>query len=210
MRPTELIVKAVHLATTAHLGQTRDGLDEPYILHPMRVAMDAERHGLSVEAVAAAYLHDVAEDTARSLDDLRLDGIPPRVLTLVTLLTKWWNLKESERVLTPEAFQALTARVRIEFKPAYYARIMGDREALALKLLDRADNMEDMVRCLPAHRTWAKQYLWKTRTEFEGLALACAYPEVAVRYYTALWTLDKALTVASMAEAIRPLAEPAP
>ena len=49
-------------ARAAHDGQLRDYTGEPYITHPQWVAAQAVFLGLSAEAVAAAWLHDVIED----------------------------------------------------------------------------------------------------------------------------------------------------
>ena len=57
-------------AKAAHEGQTRKFSGEPYINHPVRVALMAVEHGLSIDDVAAALLHDVVEDCDVSLDEI--------------------------------------------------------------------------------------------------------------------------------------------
>jgi len=218
MRGFEQIVKAAQLAALAHAGQMRKGLDEPFILHPMRVAVLAEGCGLSSEAIAAAYLHDVPEDTTLTLDDLIKVGFHGQTIALVSLLTKWWS---DEFVLTPEGLKEtlrpseVQRRIKEEFKPAYYAKIAAEHDAVLLKLLDRTDNLIDMVKALPNERAWAERYLKKTREEISPLTAvaipggrsAAVHQLVLGHYQNALWALDKALTVQSMAESIRPLAE---
>lgn len=75
--------EAIHIALEAHRGQ-RDRAGAPYILHPLRMMLrartDAER--------MAAVLHDVVEDTAWSLDDLRARGFPGEVTGAVDALTR--------------------------------------------------------------------------------------------------------------------------
>lgn len=206
MRPHEQIVKAAHLASTAHYGQMRKGLNEPFIWHPMRVAVAVEECGLSPEAVAAALLHDVVEDTTLTLDDLIRAGFHGQTIAIVEVLSKWWS---DEFVLTAEGLKEtirpkeMHRRIREEFKPAYYAKIALEPEAVAVKLLDRADNLRDMVKALPGQRSWAERYLRKTREELSPLAANCRFDIVTARYHEALWALDKALTVQEMSRLLR-------
>ena len=98
---------ALLLAANAHHGQTRrNGL--PYLLHPFRVmlrmATDEER--------IAAILHDVIEDTAVTLDDLRAKGFSARVVEAVGLLTKT-DGGSSDAYLDRIAAHPLARRVKI-------------------------------------------------------------------------------------------------
>ncbi len=79
---TEHTKKALRLAYEAHKGQY-DKSGVPYVFHPLHLAeqMDDE------DSIVAALLHDVAEDTDYSLDDLRRMGFPARALAAVALLT---------------------------------------------------------------------------------------------------------------------------
>lgn len=61
---------AIIIATKAHRGQ-RDKGGAPYILHPLRVMLGAANDDERVVAV----LHDVVEDSALTLDDLRAKGL---------------------------------------------------------------------------------------------------------------------------------------
>ncbi len=60
----------LHFAAIAHQGQTRKYTGEPYIVHPIAVANKVAEIGGSMEMQAAAYLHDVLEDTDVSVDEL--------------------------------------------------------------------------------------------------------------------------------------------
>lgn len=74
------------LATHAHDGQyRRDG--QPYIVHPEGVASRLAEHGFPPEVVAAAWLHDVPEDTRYSLNDLRSAGFPAKTVDIVDCVT---------------------------------------------------------------------------------------------------------------------------
>lgn len=75
------------IAERAHAGQV-DKAGAEYITHPRRVAERARSHGGSNEVVAAAWLHDVLEDTSVTADDLRRVGMPEAVIEAVESVTK--------------------------------------------------------------------------------------------------------------------------
>jgi (p)ppGpp synthase/HD superfamily hydrolase len=112
--------QSIEIMCKAHEGQI-DKSGRPYYLHPLRVAMrlvhctPAERH--------AALLHDVVEDTALTLEDLRGLGYNDEVLNLVDILTRRMPEGESHRL--------------------YLERIVASRnpQALRVKLADVLDNM---------------------------------------------------------------------
>lgn len=106
---------AARIATAAHAGQV-DKAGNPYIEHPARVAA---RVAGDERAVAAAWLHDVVEDTAVTLAELE-QTFPAEVTTAVDALTR----REGE-------------------EPAdYYARVRSVPLALTVKLADLADNSD--------------------------------------------------------------------
>lgn len=79
MHPIDI---ALQIATKAHAGQTdKDG--EPFILHPLAVGM----MGHTDEEKMAGFLHDVAEDTDVTFDDMLAAGIPNGVVNALRLLT---------------------------------------------------------------------------------------------------------------------------
>ncbi|MBA2354320.1 MAG: HD domain-containing protein [Luteitalea sp.] len=174
----EDILRAATVAAAVHAGQTRRGLDEPYINHPLRVAHHAARAGLGHDAVIAALLHDVVEDSTRTWDDLRAEGFTPRALELARLLTKWWESGDEPADAD---------------KATYYARILADNDALALKLLDRTDNLQDTARIVAARREFAERYLRKTRREFPPLREACRNPYVRRVFDERLALLEKTI-----------------
>src|SRR5262250_2390086 len=55
--------KALILAATAHREQVRKGSIVPYIMHPTHAAMILLKYQFPEDAVVAAVLHDVVEDT---------------------------------------------------------------------------------------------------------------------------------------------------
>lgn len=75
-------------ATAAHaaVGQRRKYTDEPYIVHPARVAVTVSKCGGTDDMISAAYLHDVVEDTGVSIEDIQ-DMFGPDVALIVDGLT---------------------------------------------------------------------------------------------------------------------------
>jgi len=71
----DMIVKAEIFATQAHalVEQKRKYTGEDYIVHPIRVAKIVEQFGGSDDQIAAAYLHDVVEDTDVDILDVRME-----------------------------------------------------------------------------------------------------------------------------------------
>ena len=114
---------AIILAAERHRGQ-RDKVGEPYILHPLRVALrlrdDRER--------LAAVLHDVVEDTGVTVDELRERGLEENVVAAIETLTK----RDGE-----------------DYR-AFIERVAQDPIARAVKLADLADNLDpDRLAALP-------------------------------------------------------------
>ena len=64
-----LIERAYAVAEEAHAGQQRDSGD-PYIQHPLSVALLLADIGMGPDTVAAGLLHDVVEDTGIALESL--------------------------------------------------------------------------------------------------------------------------------------------
>jgi (p)ppGpp synthase/HD superfamily hydrolase len=62
---------AIELAARAHHNQVRKGTEVPYIVHPLAVAGLLIRAGCPEHMVIAALLHDVVEDTAVTLAEIR-------------------------------------------------------------------------------------------------------------------------------------------
>ncbi len=78
---TELTNKALRIAYDAHQGQA-DKCGIPYIFHPLHLA-----EGMEDEvSCCAALLHDVAEDTAVTLEVLARE-FPPEIMEALALLT---------------------------------------------------------------------------------------------------------------------------
>ena len=90
-----LVRRAYAFAEAAHRGQRRKD-NRAFIAHPVRVARLLAARGYDEEVVAAALLHDVVEDTAVTLDEVR-ERFGARVAQLVACVTEDPGLPTGER-----------------------------------------------------------------------------------------------------------------
>lgn len=123
------VQRAYHLAVCAHGGQFRDGSTEPYIIHPLRVALILAEEMGKVETflLCAALLHDVIEDSDIPIEEIQR-ACGPQVMQAVELLTK------------PMPTEGKTKR-----NEQYYQRLAeGSTLAQLVKCADRLDNLRSM------------------------------------------------------------------
>ncbi|MBE6767711.1 MAG: bifunctional (p)ppGpp synthetase/guanosine-3',5'-bis(diphosphate) 3'-pyrophosphohydrolase [Ruminococcaceae bacterium] len=123
-----MIDRAITVAITAHEGQNRRS-GEPYVCHPLSVATILVELGMDSEAVVAALLHDVVEDTAVELSDLRRQ-FGDDVAALVDGVTKITKISFNSR----EEQQAENIRKML-------LAMSEDIRVVIIKLADRLHNM---------------------------------------------------------------------
>ncbi len=119
--------RAYQVAERMHRGQVRKS-GEPYITHPLAVAMILAELGMDTTTVVAALLHDTVEDTSYTMASLRTE-FGPEVALLVDGVTKF------EKVFYGEAAEVETIRKMIVAAGA-------DVRVLVVKLADRLHNMQ--------------------------------------------------------------------
>lgn len=105
----DLPQRARAIAFKAHEGQYRRDGTTPYIVHPQAVV---ERVGDDQDAQAAAWLHDVVEDTSETAETLARQGIPENVVEAVELMTKTKGVSY-EDYLAKVAANPLATKVKI-------------------------------------------------------------------------------------------------
>ena len=86
-RDIMILRKAADFAAKAHEGTFRKGSRIPYIYHPMEVALIVAQMTDDREVIAAAYLHDVLEDTSVTQEDIQ-EAFGSRILSLVQAETE--------------------------------------------------------------------------------------------------------------------------
>ena len=124
----DMIDRAYALAEQAHSTQRRRS-GEPYICHPLSVAQILIELGMDSESIAAALMHDVAEDTDVTIDDIRAK-FGPEVALLVDGVTKLTQIKFSN----VEDRQAENLRKML-------LAMSQDVRVMIIKLCDRLHNM---------------------------------------------------------------------
>ena len=131
------ISEAFEFARMAHEGQMRKS-GAPFIVHPVAVAMIvAEELQLGANPVIAAFLHDVVEDTAYTIDDIR-QRFGDDVAFLVSVVTKNSNGHYEVSKQVDNYKQMLNS-------------IHYDIRALLIKLADRLHNMRTLG-SMPPHK----------------------------------------------------------
>ncbi len=70
LRNDDLINRAISFALSAHAGYSRKADDLPYIVHPLEVMCIVSTMTTDSAVMAAAVLHDVAEDTSHTLSEI--------------------------------------------------------------------------------------------------------------------------------------------
>ncbi|MFN2431337.1 MAG: HD domain-containing protein [Gemmatimonadota bacterium] len=129
--PMELLERAVRLAVRRHQGQLSKGDGEPFITHPVAVALLCGRAGLDDATVAAALLHDVLEDTDTTREELAA-AVGERVADAVDHVTK-----------------AGDGRPWRDEMRSYVERLRGaPRQALAVAAADKVHNLFRLVRAV--------------------------------------------------------------
>jgi RelA/SpoT family (p)ppGpp synthetase len=144
-KQNDLIEEAVRFAQSAHGEQTRAS-GEPYIIHPLAVAETVAAWGLDHEAVIAAILHDVVEDTDVSLEMVS-ERFGSKVAELVDGVTKL-RLSTSPRPSADSTRQAANN----ENLGKLLLATTRDYRVIPIKLADRLHNMRTLGFLAPERR----------------------------------------------------------
>ena len=177
------IEKAYRFAAAAHSGQLRDS-GEPYIVHPLHVALILAEMNMDLVCIETGVLHDVIEDTGATVDELRRQ-FGEEVARCVDGVTKLSKLKFYDR----EVRQAESVRKML-------LAMADDIRVVIVKLADRLHNMRTLGVLSPDRRQRISQTtldiyapiahrmgMGRIRGELEDLAFSYlepdAYAEIA-------------------------------
>ena len=129
---TELIKKAYEVACRQHKDQKRKS-GEPYIIHPLNTAIIIAEIEMDKEAICAALLHDVVEDTNMTLDEIR-EMFGDHVALLVDGVTK----------LTQLSLDVDKIEIQAENLRKMFVAMAKDIRVVLIKLADRLHNLRTL------------------------------------------------------------------
>ncbi|OOF81360.1 bifunctional GTP diphosphokinase/guanosine-3',5'-bis pyrophosphate 3'-pyrophosphohydrolase [Rodentibacter caecimuris] len=172
----ELVRRAFVVAKDAHEGQFRSS-GEPYITHPVAVASIIAKMNLDHEAVMAALLHDVIEDTPYTEENLK-EEFGASVADIVEGVSKLDKLKFRTR-----------QEAQVENFRKMILAMTRDIRVVLIKLADRTHNMRTLgslrpdkrrriaketleIYCPLAHRLGIEHI----KNELEDLSFEAMYP----------------------------------
>ena len=135
-----MIEKAYHIADDAHQGQKRKS-GEPYIIHPLCVAIILAELEMDKETIVAGLLHDVIEDTEYSKEDISRE-FSPEIALLVDGVTKLTQLNLSQDKI----------EIQAENLRKMFLAMAKDIRVIIIKLADRLHNLRTLQ-----YQTAAKQ-----------------------------------------------------
>ena len=134
----ELVRRAYEFSQTHHAGQSRAS-GEPYLVHPLEVALVLADMKMDPVAIAAGLLHDSVEDTSVTIVDIRKE-FGEQVAHIVEGVTKISKID----FVTHEEQQAENLRKMM-------LAMVDDIRVVLIKLADRLHNMRTLEH-LPAER----------------------------------------------------------
>ena len=173
----EMVRHAFEMAADAHKTMRRKS-GEPYILHPIAVAMICvEEIGLGVRSTICALLHDTVEDTDLSLEDVERE-FGHEISRIVDGLTKIANVIDTNTSQQAENFKKILLT------------LTDDPRVILIKLADRLHNMRTLDSMkrekqlkISSETVWVyaplahRMGLYNIKTELEDLAMKYMEPE---------------------------------
>ena len=188
-----LIEKAYRLALQYHGDQKRKS-GEPYIVHPLCVAIELAKLKLDKETIISGILHDIVEDTPYTLEQLTAD-FGPEVALLVDGVTK----------LTQMSWDQDKIEVQAENLRKMFLAMAKDIRVILIKLADRLHNLRTLQYTKPEkQREKARETMEiyapianrlgisKIKTQLDDLSLKYLQPDVFEELSAALAQTEEA------------------
>ena len=174
-----LIERAYKVANDAHKNQARKS-GEPYIIHPLCVAIILADLEMDKETIAAGLLHDVVEDTIMTTDQIRAE-FGDDVALLVDGVTKLGQLQ----------YQGDKLDLQAENMRKMFLAMAKDIRVIIIKLADRLHNMRTLKHMTPEKQQEKSREtmdiyapiaqrlgIMKVKVELDDLSLKYLQPDV--------------------------------
>ena len=174
-----IIEKAYKVAAEAHKDQKRKS-GEPYIIHPLCVAIILAELELDKETIAAGLLHDVVEDTVMTSEEISKE-FSPEIAILVDGVTKLTQLDLSQDKI----------EVQAENLRKMFLAMAKDIRVILIKLADRLHNLRTLQYQTPAKQIEKSREtmdiyaplahrlgISKIKIELDDLSMRYLYPDV--------------------------------
>ena len=174
----ELLRTAFEMAAEAHKSMRRKS-GEPYVLHPLAVAMICvEEIGLGVRSTICALLHDTVEDTDIALEDIKSE-FGNEIAKIVDGLTKISTVMDTNSSQQAENFKKILLT------------LTDDPRVILIKLADRLHNMRTLDAMkqekqlkIASETIWVyaplahRMGLYNVKTELEDLSMKYMEPAI--------------------------------
>ena len=174
-----MIEKAYKVAYEAHKDQKRKS-GEPYIIHPLCVALILAELELDKETIVGGILHDVVEDTVMTIDEIAKE-FSDEVALLVDGVTKLTQLDLSQDKI----------EIQAENLRKMFLAMAKDIRVILIKLADRLHNLRTMQYQSPAKQIEKAREtmdiyapiahrlgISKIKVELDDLSMSYLYPDV--------------------------------
>ena len=183
-----VIERAYEFALKAHEGQTRKS-GEPYIEHPLHVAMILANLQLDASSLAAALLHDVEENCGIENSEI-VDKFGPEIAKLVDATTKLGKLSLQTTDETTKRGAALRGASQAENLRKMLVAMAEDLRVVFIKLADRMHNMRTLQALTPEQQSRISREtldiyaplahrlgIWELKWQLEDLSFRYLEPE---------------------------------
>ncbi|MCR4961047.1 MAG: bifunctional (p)ppGpp synthetase/guanosine-3',5'-bis(diphosphate) 3'-pyrophosphohydrolase [Lachnospiraceae bacterium] len=183
-----MIERAYKIADEAHNGQVRKS-GEPYIVHPLNVAIILADLELDKETIVAGILHDVVEDTIFTKEEIAAE-FGDEVALLVDGVTKLQHFTIDGAHVT-ESTPKDKIEVQAENLRKMFLAMAKDIRVIMIKLADRLHNMRTLFHMPPEKQQRIAQEtldiyspiadrlgISKIKVELDDLSLKYLHPDV--------------------------------
>lgn len=185
----EIVEKAFKIAYNSHLGQYRAS-SEPYIIHPLEVALILTDYFNDHITISSAILHDIVEDTNTTLEDI-YELFGNEIGFIVESLTKLQKLfPKIKQIIYEENTDIQKKELNLANLRRLFISTAKDIRVIAIKLADRLHNLRTLnyldkdkqkriaQESLDFYVPIAQKLgIWKIKSEMEDLAFYYLNPE---------------------------------